>query len=101
MNHHAIVHGRIGRDYDRVTANLVTTRRRDVSVIAAFDLVSMRASKDLTAISLDCRRQPAQVFQRMKLPLSRKMQTGPGIETLQGRAFQSPDVSQPGAMRGR
>src|ERR1043166_2449080 len=98
MNRHQIVNRRIRRHDDGVGSYCATARRGDAGVTAAFDLIGMRFSKNPAAIAFDGLRQPCQIFQRMKLSLSWKMQTGTGVEAFQRGAIKTSHFRESGAM---
>src|SRR2546423_6716351 len=101
MNDHAIVDGRVGRDDDRITTNLMAISCSNVGLVAALDLVSVRSRKNLSTVSFNRMSEASQIFQRMKLRLARKVQTWSGVEALQRGPIKPLHPSQASPMRRR
>src|SRR2546423_10094279 len=101
MNGDEIINGRVCRHHNRIGADFITSRGSNAGVFSTFDFVCMRAGEYLAAIALDRARQSRQVFQRMELALSRKMQTWTRIKTFEWSTLQPAYCSQTGALRSR
>src|SRR2546421_4371091 len=98
MNGNAIVNRRVCGYNDLVSCYCVAAGGDNLAFVYR---ISMSASEDLAAILPDHLRQAVQIFERMKLPLTRKMQAGSGIETINRRPVHTSDLSESRSVCGR
>src|ERR1043166_7162405 len=64
----------------------------------AFDLVCVCSGKDLSAVAFERARQGAEIFQRVKLCLSREVKARPRVPEFQGCSLKPAHIGEPGAM---
>src|SRR5947207_4945719 len=96
MNGNAIVNRRVCCYNDLVSCDGIAAGCDNLAFV---NRISMSAGKNLAAILLDRFRQAVQILERMKLPLTRKMQAGSSVKTINRRSVHTSDFREAGTMR--